>query len=91
MDDEISILKEELINESSMFFNSLNKDEQLLVFCEVIRRIYEAEFQEGKTYRGILYDTFEFKEDAYLKAQAIGFLEIHNKLNICRKNKLNEK
>lgn len=90
MTDDLSLLKEELINESSMFFNSLSKDEQFLVFCEVVRRIYESEFEEGKTYRGILYDTFGFKDDAYMKSQAIGFLEIHQKLNVCKPNNIND-
>ena len=67
--------------EREAFYNCLTKEQQLLVFCEVISRLTTAELSEGKTYRGILYETFGFDYDSYLKAQWSGFLELHEKID----------
>lgn len=66
--------------ESEKFWNSLNKDEQLLVFCAVIRRLHKGEIEENRSYRGVLYDIFGFDLDAYSMAQCAGFLDIHNSI-----------
>jgi hypothetical protein len=63
-------------------WNSLSKEQQLDVFCAVIRRLKEAEHDEQKSYRGVLYDKFGFDMDSYIRAQEAGFMEIHNSIKV---------
>ncbi len=76
-------LEEELfVSEREAFYSCLTKEQKLLVFCEIISKLTKAELIEGKTYRGILYETFDFDYDAYQKAQLSGFLDLHQKINV---------
>lgn len=65
---------------SEAYWNSLTKDQQLDVFCAVVRRIYQGDVKERRSYRGVLYDVFEFGPDSYAPAQYAGYLTIHNML-----------
>ena len=62
------------------FWSSLSKEDQLKAFCCVVRRIYEGEVVNPRTYRGVLYDVFEFGPEAYAQAQCAGFLSLHNSI-----------
>ena len=64
--------------ESEQYWNSLSKEDQLKVFCAVSRRIYKAEIEEQRSYRGTLYSVFGFGPEAYTQAQLAGYLDIHN-------------
>lgn len=79
--------EESFASERESFYNCLTKEQQLLVFCEIIHRLVDAELNQGKTYRGVLYETFGFDYDSYEKAQLSGFLKLHEKIN--SDNKLN--
>lgn len=57
---------------------ALSKQDQLDYFCAVIRRIYQAEVEDGQSYRGTLYGTFGFGPEAYAQAQMAGYLALHN-------------
>lgn len=60
------------------FWSLLSKEEQLDAFCCVMRRLYRGEIEERRSYRGVLYDTFEFGPESYLPAQVSGYLSVHN-------------
>jgi len=60
------------------YWNTLTADQQLDVFCVIMSKLAKGELDEGRTYRGILYDTFGWGPDAYMPAQVSGFLDIHN-------------
>jgi hypothetical protein len=62
------------------FWNSLSKNEQLKAFCAVVRRIHRGEIEEGRSYRGVLYDTFGFGPESYAQAQMAGYLTLHNSI-----------
>lgn len=64
--------------EQEKFWNSLSDEDRLKAFCSVVRRLHQAELIENQSYRGTLYDTFEFGLEAYASAQCAGFLELHN-------------
>ena len=81
-----SVMKE-IEKESEDYWNSLTKDEQLKVFCAIIRRIYQGEIIESRSYRGVLYGTFGFGLEAYVQAQMSGYLTIHNALYECEEAK----
>lgn len=60
------------------YWNSLSKEQQLMVFCAVTRRIYDGEIIKKGTYRYVLYDVFGFGPEAYVQAQVAGYLQVHN-------------
>ena len=62
------------------YWNSLTKEQQLDVFCCVVRRIHKAEFQDKGTYRHALYTVFGFDESSYALALEAGYMDIHNRL-----------
>jgi hypothetical protein len=80
MNDDFQQYEKEFSEERKKFFQSLTKDQQLLVFCEVVHKLYKAEIIEKKSYRGVLYGEFGFDKNAYLLAQISNFLELHNSI-----------
>jgi hypothetical protein len=70
----------EIENEQEQYWNSMTKEQQLMVFCAVVRRIYKAELIEQRSYRGVLYDAFGFGMESYVQAQDAGYIDIHNLL-----------
>lgn len=62
------------------YWNSLTKEQQLMAFCAISRRIYDGEIKQGGTYRYVLYNVFGFGSEAYVSAQCAGYMEIHNAL-----------
>lgn len=64
--------------EQEKFWNSFTKEQQLSLFCAVVRRIHKAEIQDNRSYRGTLYGVFEFDEFAYGLALDAGYMDIHN-------------
>lgn len=69
--------EEEFIKESENAWENLGRRTQLLVFCAVTRRLWQAT-EEDHSYRGTLYDVFGFDTDSYVAAQISGFLDLHN-------------
>lgn len=62
------------------YWNSLTKDQQLDLFCCVVRRIHKAEIQDKGTYRYALYSIFGFDESSYTLALDAGYMDIHNSI-----------
>lgn len=80
MNDDFQQYEKEFSEERKNFFQSLTKEQQLLVFCEVVHKLYKAEILEKKSYRGVLYGEFNFDKNSYLLAQMSNFLELHNSI-----------
>lgn len=68
-------------NEEEDYWKSLSVDQQMAAFNCVIRRLYEGEIAEQRSYRGVLYDVFGFGPESYARAQMAGFLAIHNAIH----------
>lgn len=66
--------------EQEEYWNSLSKEQQLMAFCAVSRRIFKGEIEDRGTYRYVLYDVFGFGPESYLPAQVAGYLAIHNSI-----------
>lgn len=73
--------EDSFISERDEFWNSLTQEQQLLTFCAVISKLTQAELVDGRSYRGVLYDTFEFGMESYVCAQVSGFLDLHNAID----------
>jgi len=64
--------------EQEQYWNSLTKEQQLMAFCAIVRRVFKGEVEDEGTYRYVLYDVFGFGPESYLPAQVAGYLTIHN-------------
>ena len=64
--------------EQEEYWNSLTKEQQLMAFCAMSRRIVDGEIKQKGSYRYVLYDVFGFGPEAYMPAQVAGYLSIHN-------------
>jgi hypothetical protein len=64
--------------EQEEYWNSLTKEQQLLAFCAMSRRIVDGEIKQKGTYRYVLYNVFGFGPEASMPAQCAGYLDIHN-------------
>jgi hypothetical protein len=72
--------QEAIKEQQEQFWNSFTKQQQLDLFCAVVRRIYQAEIVERRSYRGTLYDVFGFDADAYGLAMEAGYITLHNSI-----------
>jgi hypothetical protein len=64
--------------ECDQFWNNLSYDDQLKAFFSVCKRIYQGDVKDRRSYRGVLYDTFNFESDAYGIGMQCGYMHIHN-------------
>ena len=80
MADEYNKAQEIVKDQQERFWNSFSKQHQLDLFCAVVRRIYQAEIVERRSYRGTLYDVFGFDEAAYALALEAGYMTLHNSI-----------
>ena len=72
--------QEAIKEQQEQFWNSFTKQQQLDLFCAVVRRIYQAEIVERTSYRGALYGVFGFDESAYGVAIEAGYMTLHNSI-----------
>lgn len=80
LSDTLKSQEEDFFKQIDSFWNSLSEDNKLKAFCSVVKRIYEGEIEGDRSYRGVLYDVFNFGPEAYAPAQYCGYLEIHNSI-----------
>lgn len=80
MAEEYKKAQEAIKEQQEQFWNSFTKQHQLDLFCAVVRRIYQAEIVEKRSYRGTLYDVFGFDEAAYGAAIEAGYMTLHNSI-----------
>lgn len=60
------------------YWNSFTPDQQIDLFCSVVRRIFKGEIEEKGSYRHVLYSTFGFGPESYALALDAGYMSIHN-------------
>ena len=80
MAEEYKKAQEAIKEQQEQFWNSFTKQQQLDLFCAVVRRIYQAEIVERRSYRGTLYEIFGFDADAYGAAIEAGYMTLHNSI-----------
>lgn len=69
---------DEYQKEADEFWKSFSHDDRLKLFCAMASLMYEGEIVERRTYRGMLYDIFDFGPESYAPAQCAGYMSIHN-------------
>ena len=68
----------EMVSQQEVFWAALTPEQQLDVFCCVVRRIVDGELVQKGSYRHVLYDVFMWGPEAYFPAQIAGYMELHN-------------
>ena len=63
------------------YFNSLETDNQLLLFFHITNTIFENYFKDNGSYRGLLYDKFKFGPEAYSLGLDSGMFTVHNAIS----------
>lgn len=78
-------IRKENEERENALWNSLSYENQLDLFCAVVRRIVQAELQDQGSYRYALYTIFGFDLDAYGRGMDCGYLDLHNSIEKERK------
>ena len=65
-------------NKAKAYFESLDTDTKLLLFYHITNTIFQNYFTDKGSYRGLLYDKFEFGPEAYGLGYSSGMFAIHN-------------
>ncbi len=63
------------------YFESLEVDNQHLLFFHITNTIFENYFKDGGSYRGLLYDKFEFGPESYSLGMDSGMFTLHNAIS----------
>jgi hypothetical protein len=63
------------------YFDSLETDNQLLLFFHITNTIFENYFKDNGSYRGLLYDKFKFGPEAYSLGMDSGMFTLHNSIS----------
>jgi hypothetical protein len=63
------------------YFQSLETDNQLLLFFHITNVIFENYFKDNGSYRGLLYDKFGFGPEAYSLGMDSGMFALHNSIS----------
>ncbi len=63
------------------YFESLETDNQLLLFFHITNIIFENYFNDNGSYRGLLYDKFGFGPKAYSLGCDSGMFALHNAIS----------
>jgi hypothetical protein len=85
-DDHKELLKiEEQVREqykqkAKEYYDSLETDNQLLLFFYITNVIFENYFKDNGSYRGLLYDKFNFGPESYGLGMDSGMFTIHNSI-----------
>ena len=69
MGQRFQAVVDEMQKEQEEYWNSLTKEQQLMAFCAISRRIVDGEIKQKGTYRYVLYNVFGFGPEAYMPAQ----------------------
>lgn len=64
--------------ENDSWWESLSVKEREDAFYAVIKRVCKAEIEDRRTYRGALYDVFDFGLDMWGVGMDCGYLNLHN-------------
>jgi hypothetical protein len=71
---------------SKEYFNSLKTDNQHMLFFYITNLIYENYFKGNGSYRGLLYDKFNFGPESYSLGMDSGMFSLHNAISTPEEN-----
>jgi len=68
------------------YFQSLDVDNQHLLFFHITKVIFENYFKDNGSYRGLLYDKFGFGPETYGLGMDSGMFTLHNSISTPAEN-----
>ena len=68
------------------YFDSLETDNQLLLFFHITNTIFQNYFKDNGSYRGLIYDKFNFGPEAYSLGMDSGMFTLHNSISTPNEN-----
>jgi hypothetical protein len=80
LNTELKVI-EEYKQKAKEYFQSLEVDNQHLLFFHITNTIFENYFRDGGSYRGLLYDKFEFGPETYGLGMDSGMFSLHNAIS----------
>jgi hypothetical protein len=66
--------------ELDVWWKALSEEDRERAFYAVVKRIFQAEIVEKRSYRGVLYDIFGFDPGMYIMGMDCGYMTIHNSI-----------
>ena len=79
--DTMEEAQEQYTKKAKDYFNSLETDNQLLLFFHITNTIFVNYFKDNSSYRGLLYDKFGFGPEAYSLGMDSGMFALHNAIS----------
>lgn len=73
--------QDSLRKESTEWWEGLSTEDQQLAFYTVMSKVFQYRVQEGRSYRGTLYDGFGWGGEAYGLGMECGFFALHNMIH----------
>jgi hypothetical protein len=74
-------VREQYTLKAKEYFESLEADNQLLLFFYITNLIFKNYFEDGGSYRSLLYDKFGFGPEAYSLGCDSGMFSLHNSIS----------
>ena len=65
---------------NDIWWSSLSEEMREDAFYAVVKRIVKAEIVDKRSYRGTLYDVFNFGEHMYISGMDCGYMALHNSI-----------
>ena len=72
---------EQYTQKAKEYFESLDMDNQLIVFFHITNVIFKNYFNDNGSYRGLLYDKFNFGPESYSLGCDSGMFTLHNAIS----------
>ncbi len=72
---------EQYTQKAKEYFESLDMDNQLLLFFYITNVIFKNYFHDNGSYRGLLYDKFKFGPESYSLGCDSGMFTLHNAIS----------
>ena len=74
-------VQEQYTKKAKEYYDSLGIDNQLLLFFYITNLIFKNYFEDGGSYRSLLYDKFGFGPEAYSLGCDSGMFSLHNSIS----------
>ena len=91
-DDHKELLKieeealEQYEQKAKEYFQSLEVENQHLLFFHITNTIFQNYFKDNGSYRGLIYDKFNFGPEAYSLGMDSGMFTLHNSISTPNEN-----
>ena len=79
-------VREQYKQKAKEYYDSLETDNQLLLFFYITNVIFENYFKDNGSYRGLLYDKFGFGPETYILGLDSGMFALHNSISTPAEN-----